>query len=190
MQGTYEGDTVADTLHEETGASESGRGDVLAAEVVDDRANDEVDGGEEGEGAGHGAGVLLGVAHLTENAKVHGRSRGREEDDVDGAHGLREGGAADDLERLVPVASGWGLGRAVLDTDGDGEDDDGGDDGGDTRPAYPGDLGEGTDRREEEAHDGRDDDEDGRARAVQRHGVERGRDADNGGGSAEHHDCC
>lgn len=58
------GEAVADLLEQSACCTESWGGNVLSCVVVYDRANDEVDAGDEGDGSDHGPGVGAGVAHL------------------------------------------------------------------------------------------------------------------------------
>lgn len=165
-----DGDTVGDLLHGRASRAKSGVGDVLAAVVVDNDADDGVDDVEQAHGDAHGLLVGAGVTHLGNDTEVGGGSSEREDDRVDGAHSGSEGGVVGDLEVLVPGAGVGGLDRgevgALLDTDGDSERENGGHDGNEADPAEPRNLAESTDRGKHPPSDGGDGDEDGRAGTV------------------------
>lgn len=190
-----DGESVGNLLHEGTSGAEGGVGDVLAAVVVDDDADDGVDDVEDAHREAHGLLVGAGVTHLGDNAKVGGGGGEGEDNRVDSAHGGGKGRVVGDPEVLGPGAGGVLLGGkvgALLDTDGDSESEDSGHDGNEADPAEPRNLAEGTDRGKTPTSDGGDGDEDGRARAVvgsgRRDGVESSANGKNAGSRDEDHE--
>lgn len=137
---TGEGEAVGDLLHESTSGTESGRGDEGSAEVVDDDADDEVGADSDTTAKGERPDVLLGVPHLRGDGEV-GWDTGESKDERgDGRHGLGKGGVTNELPVRLEVTGLRSSGRAVLDTSGDGDGEDGSEDGEHANPCEPADL--------------------------------------------------
>lgn len=121
---TGQGKGVADDFQGRAGGAQGRRGDVRPAEVVDDDADDDVEGGDDGLAEHEGAAVVGGVAHFGGDGE-EGRGAGVGEDDGgEGGDGAVEVGAADDLVVGDPDAVLRGGGGTVLDADADGHDHD------------------------------------------------------------------
>lgn len=150
----------------------------------------DVDSGDEEVANEDGTRVVSRVAHLTGHAQVGGRTSVGKDERRDGGDGVVEGRRVDDVELLTsrPVASRR-IVRLVLDSNGDGESENGRKNGGETDPSEDGDLAEGGDRREDEDDDGDDGNEDGGAGSVGRDGVETDGDTEHGASSDHRHDC-
>jgi hypothetical protein len=158
--------SVADLLHQDTCRTEGRRCDVGAAEVVDNNTNSNVDGGHDALAVDKRLGVVAGFAHLRHNVE-EGRCTSVCEDD--GRNCCESIGGLGAAEKVVIRLPGAGLGSqrgAVLNSNGDGQGDNGGQNADDADPCEPGDAPESLNAAQAEADNGGDGDKDGGAGAV------------------------
>lgn len=118
---TRQSQAVADLLHGDACRAEGRGGHVGATEVVDDDANGDVGDGHDALADEERAGVVPGVAHLGDNGEEGGRAGEGEDQSRQRRRALGEGRVADDLVVRDPDAALRSRGRAVLDSDSDGE---------------------------------------------------------------------
>jgi hypothetical protein len=100
--------------------------------------------------------VIPLVLHLADNVEKVGCAGVGEDHHRDCIDGVDESGVACDGGFGTPEAHLRGSRRTILDTDSDGEGDDGGHDPGETDPSDDADTVEGLDRREDDVQNGSD----------------------------------
>lgn len=122
-QQSGEGDAVADLLHDVSGGTESGRGNVGAAEVVDDASNGDVDCSHGSLAHDESAGVVPGLAHFRNDVEESWGSGVREDDGGYRSKGIGGGGRTEQFEIGLEGASLGRIGGAVLNADSNCQDE-------------------------------------------------------------------
>ena len=175
---TGKSNTVADLLDNLASGSKSGRSDVGTAVVVDNNANNDVDDGDDSLAKDKSLLVVLGLTHLSSDGEEDGSTAVSEDECRDSRHGLGEGGCVEELVVGNPDTILRSEIRAVLDTDGDGDDEDGGDQGDETDPSEPRNTVESSDGSSQESNDHGNGDEDSSASSMLRQRVESNRETE------------
>ncbi|KAI6762199.1 hypothetical protein HG531_002752 [Fusarium graminearum] len=137
------------------GSSKETNKDVLGGKV-----NDQDGCGQKTRQRDTRSGVVSRVLHLGgDGEETRCTSVGKDER-RDGRDGIGEGGVANDLPVGLPLAALGRIRGTVLDTDGDGDGEDGGHDADETEPGEHADAAKSTDTGEKETADGCDSDKD------------------------------
>ena len=176
---TGKSDTVANLLDDLASGSKSGRSDVGTAVVVDNNADNDVDDGDDSLAEDKSLLVVLGLTHLSGDGEEDGSSAVGEDECRDSRHGLGEGGSVEKLVVGNPDTILRSEVRAVLDTDSNGNDEDGDDQSNETDPSKPRNTVQSSDGSSEESNDHGNSDEDSSASSMLRQRVQ-------GDGKTEH----
>lgn len=121
---TRKSQTVADLLDSLSSRSESRRSDVGTAVVVDNNADNNVNDSDDALAKDQSLLVVLGLSHLSRNREEDGSSAVGEDEGGDGGHSLSEGRGVEELVVRLPDTILGGEVGAVLNTNGDGNDED------------------------------------------------------------------
>lgn len=121
---TRKSQTVADLLDGLSSGSKSGRSDVGTAVVVDNNADNDINDSDNALAKNQSLLVVLGLSHLSSDREEDGSSTVGEDESGDGGHGLSEGRGVEELIVGLPDTILGGKVGAVLNTNGDGDDED------------------------------------------------------------------
>ena len=166
---------VGNLLDGRTSRAQSGRSNVRAAVIVNNDTDDDIDDGNDTLADHDRASVEAGLSHLRGNGEETGGSSVSEDEGADGGDSVLEGGGVGDLVIGLPdgtlgdLGSGVGLG---LNTDSDGDSEDGSHDTEDTNPGNPGDTAESLDTSESGANNSSNGNESSSTHAMSRESVE------------------
>lgn len=145
---------IGDLLDHDTGRSKSRVGEVLTAVVVDDDTNSEIRSGDDGLTDVQGPVVVLRSSHFTDDVEEGGCTTVREDNGRDGCHTAEEGTfRVEGADVFLPRAGLRSRRRSVLNTDGDGDGQDGSHDGDEADPTEDRHLVECLDRGHDEGTD-------------------------------------
>lgn len=187
---TGQGKTIGDLLDHGTGGTKSGGSNIRAAVDINNTADDNVGDGHASLADNERSSVVLGVAHLSSNGKVSGSASIGKDERRDSRDGLGEGSAlVDNLVVRLPGALLGSIGGSVLNTDGDGNSEDGSEKADQSNPSEPADAAQSSDAGKTEADDGGDGDENGGACAVHGDGVESDRNTEHTRAGDKDPDC-
>lgn len=120
---TRKSQTVADLLDGLSSGSESRRGDVGTAVVVDNNTDNDVDNSDDALAKDQSLLVVLGLSHLSSDGEEDGSSAVGKDESGDGRHGLGEGRGVEELVVGFPNTILGGKVGAVLNANGDGDDE-------------------------------------------------------------------
>jgi len=121
---TRESQTVADLLDGLSSRSESGRSDIGTAVVVDNNADNDVNNSDDALAKDQSLLVVLGLSHLSSDREEDRSSAVGKDKSGDSRHGLSEGRSVEELVVGLPDTILGGKVGAVLNTNGDGNDED------------------------------------------------------------------
>lgn len=89
--------TVADFLHQDSSRSKGRRSNIVAAVVVHDDANGEVNAGRDSTAECEGLRIFSWVCHLRDNGKIGGNATEGKDNRSNGCHSFRERRLAEKL---------------------------------------------------------------------------------------------
>lgn len=121
---TRKSQAVADLLDGLSSRSESRRSDIGTAVVVDNNTDNDVNNSDDALAKDQSLLVVLRLSHLSSDGEEDGSSAVGKDECGDGRHGLSEGRGVEELVVGLPDTILGGKVRAVLNTNGDGDDED------------------------------------------------------------------